>query len=394
MNKVVPIAVFFCLAALACFAQAPATTAAVAPAPPTASFGTLPAPSSNDTVVEEIVARVNDAIITRSDVERSRAQTENELHQNNISPNDPRYVDAEKDVLRDLIDQQLLVQKASDLGLSADTELVKRLDELRKQMGLASMEDLEKEATKQGVSYEDFKNNLKNQIMTQQVISHEVGSKIQITPDKIKAYYESHKQEFDHPEQIRLSEILISPAKLNVNVNPNAPLNSDAVAAAQAKAEEVLEKIKAGRDFAGLAEQYSDGQTASTGGDLGYFKRGSMSPELEDKVFTMKAGDVTDIIRTKQGFLVMKVTEHREAGISPLQDVEPQIQEALYVQELQPKLREFLTSLRENAYIDVKPGYVDTAASPKQTKPVVTTASATPPANANGPKKKKKFLLF
>jgi peptidyl-prolyl cis-trans isomerase SurA len=396
MKKVVPITVLFCLATLAVAFNPASATAA--PLPQAVQFaadlGSHLAANSDETVVEEIVARVNDAIITRSDVERSRQQVENELHQNNIPGTDPRAVEAEKNVLRDLIDQQLLVQKASDLGLSADTELVKRLDDLRKQMNLSSMEDLEKAAQQQGISYEDFKNNLRNQILTQQVISHEVGSKIQISPDQVKAYYDSHKQEFEHPEQIRLSEILISTDK--PNVNKDAAPNGDQVAAAQAKAEEVFEKIKAGRDFAGLSEQYSDGSTASSGGDLGYFKRGSMSPELEGKVFAMKAGETTGITRTKQGFLILKVTEHRDAGVTPLKEVESQIQEALYVQQLQPKLREYLTSLREDAYIDIKPGYVDAAASPNQTKPVITTASATTSANNKdqGLKKKKKFGVF
>jgi len=105
----------------------------------------------------------------------------------------------------------------------------------------------------------------------------------------------------------------------------------------------------------------------------------------------MKAGDVSDPIQTKQGFVILKVAEHHNAGIPPLADVAPRIQDALYMQRLQPALREYLTRLREDAFIDVKPGYVDSGASPNQTKPI-ETASKEP--GAKDLKKKKKLGLF
>ncbi len=352
---------------------------------------------ASDTIVEEIVVRVNSAIITRSEVQRSREQVENELRENNVPTTDKRAIEARKNIVRDMIDQQLLVQKASELGISADTELVKKLDAVRKELKLSSMEDLEKAAQGQGVSYEEFKNNLRKQILTQQVISQQVGSKIQSTPEKVKAYYDSHQQEFDRSEQVRLSEILISTEKEKSSADQSGAPGADAVAAAQARAEEVLAKIKAGGDFAGLATQNSDGPTAATGGDLGYFKRASLAPELESKVFAMKAGDATEITRTKQGFLILKVTEHRAAGVIPLKEAEPQIQQILYEQELEPALRTYLTKLREEAYIDIQAGYLDAGASPNQTKPLIV-ASARPQsqtnAKNNGLKRKKKLGIF
>ncbi|PYS20248.1 MAG: hypothetical protein DMF72_21650, partial [Acidobacteria bacterium] len=132
-------------------------------------------------------------IITRSDLTKSREELQQELKQQNVSDADPRAREKEKDALRDLIDQQLLLQKGKDLGISGDTELVKKLDDLRKQLKLDSLEDLEKEAQKQGVSFEDFKQGIRNQIITQQVISHEVAPKIQITEKEIQDYYDKHK---------------------------------------------------------------------------------------------------------------------------------------------------------------------------------------------------------
>lgn len=363
------------------------------------AFGAL---AVADTVIEEIVARVNSDIITRSELRRSREQFINELKERFGPQANDKIAEKEKDALRDLIDQQLLIQKGKDLGITADTELIKKLDEMRKQMNLESMEDLEKAADEQGVSFEDFKNNLRNQIITQQVIGREVGSKIQITQKEAEQFYDQHKGELERPETVRLSEILVSTAPKqqpqqapaeNQQANngtpaaenpPPAPSSEDEIAAAEQKANQLLASIKQGGSFEDVAKKSSEGPTAAQGGDLGYFKRGTLAKELEDKTFAMKAGDVSDVIRTKQGFIILKVSEHQQAGIPAYKEVEPRVQEAIYMRKLEPALRTYLTKLREEAFIDIKAGYVDTGASPNQTKPIMTAAAS------EDPKKKKK----
>jgi peptidyl-prolyl cis-trans isomerase SurA len=354
--------------------------------------------SPADTVVEEIVARVNNEIITRTEYVRSRDQLKQEVLQQDPSSADRDFSDRQKDVLRDLIDQQLLLQKGKDLGITGDTELVKRLDEMRKEMKLETMEDLEKAAEAQGASYEDFKQNLRNQIITQRVIGQEVGQHLSMSKDDEKKFYDQHKAEMEQPEQVRLSEILIAP---KVPAKPAAPgakpdppsdtENEAALAAAQAKANDVLEQIHKGVPFADLAKKFSDGPSAKDGGDLSYFKRGTLAKELEDKVFALKAGAVTEVIRTKQGYVILQASEHQEAGVPSLKEAEPRIQDALYMQKLQPALRAYLMTLRENAFIDIKAGYVDSGASSKQTKPIETTDKESKTKNL---KKGKKLGVF
>lgn len=346
-----------------------------------------------DTVIEEIIARINSSIITRSDFEKAKEQAAQEAKEKGQTDEAPKR---EQDTLRDLIDQQLLVQKAADLGITGDTEVIKRLDEIRKSMNLATMEDLEKAAEAQGVSYEDFKQNLKNNIVTQAVIGREVGSHIQITKEESQQFYEEHKKELEHPEQVELSEILIAPVKADPNSKEAPPEPTpDQLAAAEKKANEILVQIKAGAKFDDMAKKYSDGPTASQGGDLGAFRRGMLSKDLEDKTFAMKKGDVTDVIRTRQGFVILRVNEHTSAGVPPFADVKDQVDQAIYLKKLQPALRAYLTKLREEAYIDIKPGYEDTGASPNQTQPVYMAADS-PQNNKDAveKKKKKKFLLF
>src|SRR5271155_4152956 len=191
-----------CLPALA--------TAQVAAAASAATSGSASDPSH---VVEEIITRVNGQIITRSEYLRSKDQLRDDVKQQDAANADKLYAEREKDVLRDLVDQQLLLGKGKDLGITGDTELVKSLDQIRKDMKLETMEELEKAATAQGISYEDFKQNLTNQIITQKVIGEEVGSHLSITKEEQQKFYEEHKSEMEQPESIKLSEILIAPAK-------------------------------------------------------------------------------------------------------------------------------------------------------------------------------------
>ena len=337
-----------------------------------------------DTVVEEIIARVNNQIITRAEYLRSKDQLKQEAQQQDPANADKIVAEKDKDVLRDLIDQQLLLEKGKDLGITADTEVIKRLDEMRKEMKLESMEDLEKAAQAQGIAFEDFKQNLKNQIITQQVISKEVGSRMSIGKDELQQFYDAHKSQMEQPEQVRLSELLISTEKKDA-----ATPEAQQVAAAQAKADDLLAQIRKGAAFDEAAKKNSDGPTAAQGGDLGYFKRGTLAKELEDKTFAMKPGEVSDVIRTKQGFVILKVTEHQQAGVPPLSQIEGRVQDAIYMQKLQPALRAYLQKLREDAYIKIAGGYVDTGASPNQTAPIETTAKD---AGAKELKKKKKKL--
>jgi peptidyl-prolyl cis-trans isomerase SurA len=372
-------------------------------------------------VVEEIVARVNNAIITRSEFLRSKDQLKDDVKQQDPNNADQLFADREKDILRDLIDQQLLLEKGKDLGITGDTDLIKRLDQMRKDMKLETMEELEKAATAQGISYEDFKQNMRNQIVTQKVIGEEVGSHLSITTEEQQKFYDEHKRELEQPESIRLSEILIAPEKIadkpaaakpadSANPDSNSADSSknqnsaevnkvaskeaaeaQALAAAEAKANDLLKQIRAGASFEDIAKKNSSGASAAQGGDLGVFKRGMLDKALEEKTFAMKSGELTDVIRSKQGYLILKVTDHQTAGIPPFKDVASKIQDRLYFEKLQPALRVYLTKLREEAYIDIKEGYTDSGASPNQTKPIETAAAKESDAK-NLKKKKKKFL--
>lgn len=350
----------------------------------TAAILFFPVVLFGDTVVEEIVARVNNSIITRTQYQRESQLLKDDCERQDNPRPDQDCSQGTKDVLRGLIDRQLLLEKGKELGITAETEVVKRLDDIRKQMKLSSMDDLEKAAAAQGMSYEDFKQNLKTDIITQQVIQREVAPHINVSNEEVRRFYERHKSELSHPEQVRLSEILIS--------TDDAGNDDTKLAADKAKADDILKQIRAGASFEDLAKKESQDPSGAQGGNLGEFPRGKLAKQLEDTTFAMKVGDVSDVIRTRQGFVILKVTAHSQAGTPAFKEVEDRVRDAVYMQKMQPAMRDYLKKLREQAYIDIKPGYVDTGASANQTKPVITTAAKE--ANAKELKKRKKMGIF
>jgi peptidyl-prolyl cis-trans isomerase SurA len=330
-------------------------------------------------VVEDIVARVNDQIITSSDYDRAAEQLTAEAGQQSIPTHELEQKKA--DLLRDLIDQQLLLSKGKELGITGETELIKRLDEIRKQNHLEAMDDLEKAAQQQGVSYEDFKANIRNSIITQQVVRDEVGRKISMSPGEVQAYFKAHESEFAQPESVNLNEILVpTPAKSATEAADTAQ-----VAAAQAQAEEIEKKLAAGAKFDDLVKPSPTDPNAPKIVVLGEYRRGMLAKDFEDKAFALNAGEHTQPIRTKQGFIILQATQHNPGGAGSFKTVEPQVEEALFLERMQPKLREYLTKLREEAAIDIKPGAVDSGASGNEMK--LSYSAYTPPA----PKKAKKF---
>jgi peptidyl-prolyl cis-trans isomerase SurA len=354
---------------------------------PLAALLALPA-AAEVQVLEEIIAKINGEIITRSEMERNLAEFKAELARQKVAGVQAEQAIAQhqKDALRDLIDTSLLVQRGKELNISVDAAVIKRLDDLRRQYNIPSMEEFEKFVTeKGGMHYEDLKDQIRNQLLTERVIQQEVGHKISISKEEIAKYYEEHKQEFIRPEEVHLRQILISTEGKDPKEIP----------ALEKKANEILARLKKGERFPEVASKVSDDkESAEAGGDIGFWKRGVLDKPIEDLVFNAKRGFITDVIKRPNGFLILRVEERHTAGQATLQDVEQEIQERLYIPKMQPALRAYLTQLRANAFIEIRPGYVDSGAAPgKDTawkdpenfKPAVTT-------KAEATKKKKRML--
>jgi peptidyl-prolyl cis-trans isomerase SurA len=330
-------------------------------------------------VVEEIVARVNNSIISLSDFQKADQSLHEEVAhgcQNCAADKiGAEYKDRQKDLLRDLIDQQLLIERAKDMGISVDTEVVKRLDEVRKQNNLGSMEELEKAVETSGIAWEDYKTQIRNGILTQEVIRQQVGGRLDIPSEEVKKYYDAHKDQFTRPEQVELAEIFLS-------TEGKSP---EEISAVRTKADDLHNRVVKGENFTEIAKRYSEGSTAKDGGDLGRFERGQLAPQLEESVFKLDRNALTDVIQTKTGFEILRIENHYDAGLQPLDKVDNEITNKLYTQKMEPALRNYLAELREESYVLVKPGYTDSAAI--QGASVIQEVEPTP----DTAKKKKKL---
>jgi peptidyl-prolyl cis-trans isomerase SurA len=342
-------------------------------------------------VVEEIAAKVNGDIITRGELEQTRKEIENEAKKAGLKGAElaDAVKQAQGDALRDQIDQLLLVQHAKDINISVDPEITRYVARLQVQAGISDPDKFAEAIRQQyGVTLEDLKLRQKNNMLAERVVSGEIGSRINIPEADQRAYYEANKERFVREEQVFLSQLLISTEGKTL----------DQAAAAEKKAKELVARARMGEKFSELVTANSDDPEATrTNGFVGGFKRADMAKDLADIVFAQKKGFVTDPIRrdTPKGFVIFKVEERYDAGQASFEEVRSEIQNTLAEPKMRPKVREFLTKLRNEAFLEIREGYVDSGAAPgkdtgwhdvAQIKPQTTTKEEV------AARKRKKFL--
>jgi parvulin-like peptidyl-prolyl isomerase len=316
-------------------------------------------PKPEVSVVDQIIAKVNGDIVSQDELRRVTRETTQELKAQNITgaQADQMLLERSKNALRDRIDELLLTQKGKELSINVDSEVSRYMASLQRQSTITDTEKFHDYVRQQsGMSFEDFLSEAKNQALTREVISQEVGRHIAVTDKEVQAYYDAHKADFVREEKVFLSEILVS----------TQGKDAAGLAAAKKKADSVATEAKRGQRFSDLARDNSDAATAKDGGALGGYKKGELTKEIEDSVWNLPKGSVTAPIKIATGYEIFKVEDHTKAGLAPLADVKGEIDNILYGPKMQPKVREYLTQLRTQAFLQIKPGFTDTGASPGQ----------------------------
>jgi peptidyl-prolyl cis-trans isomerase SurA len=315
---------------------------------------TLPvAVAQNTRVVEEIAAKVNGDIITRGELEQTRRDAEQQLRGEGLTGtklnDEVRAYSA--NALRNQIDELLLVQKGKDLGINVDGEVTRELADMQVASKITDPDKFHDAIRQQyGMSFEDFRDKLKRHYLAQRVIGQEVGYRIQIPDAELQKYYEEHKSEYVRKEQVFLSQILIS-------TEGKTP---EQVAVALQKAKDIVARARKGEKFSDLVRDNSDDpETVRTGGSLPPYQRGMMEKSMEDVVFKEKKGTVTDPFKTALGFVILRVDERYEAGQATFEEVRGEIQDQMARPKMEPKVREYLTTLRQAAFLEIKEGYTD-----------------------------------
>ncbi|MGH9624376.1 MAG: peptidylprolyl isomerase [Bryobacteraceae bacterium] len=316
-------------------------------------------PASHFKVVEQIVAKVNGDIITEDELQTLKQQLAGQLRAQHETGAqfEQDYNQQVKNILEHKIDQLLLIQKGKDLGVKVGPEVTKYMAKLQLDSGIVDTDKFHDYIRKEsGMPYADFVDRAKDHYLSQAVIGSEVARNINFTDQEIQNYYDTHKKEFIKKEKVYLSEILIS----------TKGKDAQGVAAAKKKADLIAAEASHGEKFSDLAQDNSDATTAKSGGFLGGYRKDELSSVFVKAVWDLPKGAVTKPIKIATGFEVLKVDDHTKNGLEPMTDAKEEIENDLYGKKIQPKVRQYLTQLREKAFLQIKPGYLDAGAAPGQ----------------------------
>ncbi len=304
----------------------------------------LSSPASAE-IVSGIAATVNDDIITIYDVNRETAQLLREAEKRGPVTESVRE-QVRKAALNGLIDKRLVQQKIKELNIQVSEEEVRQAAEEIKKQNNMTQDALVAALLTQGLTFDQYKLQLKEQLERIRLMGQEVRAKIQVSEREIQEYYNANKANYSEDETYRARHIFF-----------RVPKNATAVQVkeAMARAANVLMEARSGKDFAELARKNSDeASAAKDAGDLGTFRKGEMLPEIESTVIAMKPGEVSELVATPAGFHIIKLEEKSAAKVKPLEEVKGAIEELLYRKKSEERFNQWTADLRKAATIEIK----------------------------------------
>jgi len=295
-------------------------------------------------IVDRIVAQVNDDIITLSDVNREIAGEREQLAARFAGDQlEQELKKVQKNVLEYLIQQKLFLQKANELGIGSGTELdvsvSSFVEQKRKELNIKDMDEFERLLEQQGMSMSSYREDIKKQVIVQDLLGYFVDSRITLLSEEVERYYKEHQKDFSSPEEVTLSEILIPGASTDGN--------------AESLANGYRDRLLKGESFAALASQYSKGPTASKGGSIGTFSLSKLNPQIALAVTSVKVGDISAVVKIPEGYAIYHVDERKASVVRPFEEVKNDIRQILYQQKRQPEYDRFVAQLKEDAYIQI-----------------------------------------
>ncbi|MBC8176205.1 MAG: peptidylprolyl isomerase [Deltaproteobacteria bacterium] len=289
---------------------------------------------------EDKVAAVNGAVITRTDFDRAVSFAKQRALQTGKPVDDAQL---NKGVLEQLIGTALLYQKSKKEGIKVDQKAVdERLEQWKKQF--PNEEAYKKAMSTANLSVPQMKEDITKGMTIEKFIVERFVDKTTVPENEIKAYYESRLNLFKQPEQVKASHILI---KLEPKAKESE--KKDALK----KIRDVQKKQIKGDDFAKLAKEYSQGPSNAKGGDLGYFKRGQMVPAFEKVAFKLKPGEVSDIVKTRFGYHLIKVVDKKPESTVPYEEIKDRLGQYLKQEKVQKEIKQLVEKLRKKAKVEM-----------------------------------------
>jgi peptidyl-prolyl cis-trans isomerase C len=312
-------------------ASAPPAGALLGPEPPKPVPAQLP----------DVLARVNGEAVNKAEFDRAVGA----LEARNGGPVPAEQRDR---ILREVLDQivsyKLLIQESRTRKIAAtDAEVDERIKEIQKQF--PSEDAFKQMLTSRKTTLDQVRSDIRQDITVQKLITNEIADKVAVKPDQVTDFYAKNPDQFNQPERVRASHILIM-----------VPKGADAAAktAAQTKAADILKEVKAGKDFAALATEHSqDPGSAKNGGDLGFFQQGQMVGPFNDVAFKLAPGSVSDLVETEFGFHIIKVAEKQTARTVPLEEVRPKLEQYLERQNREQQTDAFVNGLKAKGKVEI-----------------------------------------
>jgi peptidyl-prolyl cis-trans isomerase C len=299
---------------------------------------------------DAVAVTVNGRVINENEVEAEINQIVPLIPPGELEKNKERL---RQNILERMITKHLLDERIKAVNIVVtEEEVLGHIREMASRQGL-SLDDFKKLLQTRGMNFDEWRKQMQFEriIQLQKLFDAEMADRLNITEDDAKSYYSANTKQFDVPEQVRASHILIKPDTADPNADPN-----EAKAKALARAQDLLKQIKEGADFAELAKAAGGDASATKGGDLGFFKRGFMVPPFEEAAFALKVDEVSDVVQTRFGYHIIKVTDRKEAGVRTFEQAKDDIINMLRQQKQGELVAEYIESLKAEAEIVYPPG--------------------------------------
>ena len=293
-------------------------------------------------VVDRIVAVVNDDIITLHQLDQEMAKRFPGQVNSNLSG--PELYNQRKKVLSEMVEQTLLHQRTKELGLSVtQDDLDGALQDVEKQNNLTRAQ-LKQALESQGMKFDDYLDNLRNQILRLKLIGREVQSKVEVTNKETREYFRQHIDDYRLAPFVKLSRISF-PFTAATTASEKRSLHF--------QAEDALDRLQSGDDFNAVLAIYKNEKVAE-GGELGTFGKGELTPQFEKAISGLQAGQVSPLLETPQGYLILRVDERSSGGFRKYDQVKGEIEEILRKSNTEEAFKEWTANLKKNAYIDIR----------------------------------------
>jgi peptidyl-prolyl cis-trans isomerase C len=291
---------------------------------------------------QQNAATVNGKPIPMSDYQSGIDRLDRQIKMTGRQVDEKEMASLKQKVINDLIDRELLKQEAQKRGIKADdAEVNAQMDAAKKNTTPENFQNSLKQANMTEASLKDY---FASQFAIRKLIEQDVSSKIVVTPEEAKAFYDSNPDLFKTPEMVRASHIL-------VKVDKDASAEDKAKALEKTKG--IQKRIQGGEDFAAVAKEVSDCPSKEKGGDLDFFQKGQMVPAFENAAFSLKPGETSDIVETEFGYHIIKVTDRKEPGKLTFEEIKPRIEQHLRSEKMSQEIPKYIETIKSKAKIEI-----------------------------------------